>query len=418
MSEGDTFRLMSADTNESPEDEVSAPGPAARPKSSVTTSDMSDISLNLCYSSEAPWRRPLRGNRGRHAGPQHRVQPWQYRGFPGAPPPLRHRHEPLRRNGDFMHGVGFPPPHRAAGPWSSAASTFTRRPAGAAQRPPPSSGPTPPAGAAAQRPSPSSGPTPPAGAAAHRSPPSSGPTLPAGTAARQPSPSSGPTLPAGAAAQQPSPSSGPKPPAAASAARQPSPSCSHKPAAAQSSAAGIPSKYLALDCEMVGTGPKGSISQLGRCSLVSYDGDVVYDKFIKPTVPVTDYRTRWSGIRRCDLVNATPYAEARREILRLLMGKVVVGHAVHNDFKVLGYSHPAALTRDTSRLPPLNLRAGFAVAECASLKRLTKAIFNRDIQVSPNAGGGASFSWKENIRIQKYFYICYLYIHIYICFNL
>ena len=69
------------------------------------------------------------------------------------------------------------------------------------------------------------------------------------------------------------------------------------------------------------------------------------------------------------------------QILRLLMGKVVIGHAVHNDFKVLSYSHPAALTRDTSRIPLLNQKAGFAENECASLKRLTKAIFNRDIQV-------------------------------------
>ncbi|KAE8289299.1 Interferon-stimulated 20 kDa exonuclease-like 2 [Larimichthys crocea] len=123
---------------------------------------------------------------------------------------------------------------------------------------------------------------------------------------------------------------------------------------------GIPTKYLAIDCEMVGSGPKGSINQLARCSIVSYEGDVVYDKFIKPSMPVTDYRTRWSGIRRSDLVNATPYAEARKEILRLLMGKVVIGHAIHNDFKVL----------EGRRL----------ANECASLKRLTKAIFNREIQ--------------------------------------
>lgn len=69
------------------------------------------------------------------------------------------------------------------------------------------------------------------------------------------------------------------------------------------------------------------------------------------------------------------------QILKLLSGKVVIGHAVHNDFKVLGYSHPAALTRDTSRIPLLNSKAGIPVHECASLKRLTKAIFNRDIQV-------------------------------------
>lgn len=66
------------------------------------------------------------------------------------------------------------------------------------------------------------------------------------------------------------------------------------------------------------------------------------------------------------------------------MGKVVIGHAIHNDFKVLSYSHPAALTRDTSRIPLLNAKAGLAVTECASLKRLTKAIFKRDIQVGRN----------------------------------
>lgn len=154
-------------------------------------------------------------------------------------------------------------------------------------------------------------------------------------------------------------------------------STGHKPTAAS---AGIPTKYLAIDCEMVGVGPKGSISQLARCSVVSYEGDVVYDKFIKPPMPVTDYRTRWSGIRRSDLVNATPYTEARKEILKLINGKVVIGHAIHNDFKALSYSHPNALTRDTSRIPLLNQRAGFPENQCASLKRLTKAIFNRDIQ--------------------------------------
>ncbi len=94
---------------------------------------------------------------------------------------------------------------------------------------------------------------------------------------------------------------------------RPSVSGSHKPAGTQTSA-GIPTKYLAMDCEMVGTGPKGSISQLARCSVVSYEGDVVYDRFINPPVPVTDYRTRWSGIRRSDLIHATPYSEARKEV--------------------------------------------------------------------------------------------------------
>lgn len=92
---------------------------------------------------------------------------------------------------------------------------------------------------------------------------------------------------------------------------------SHRPAAV-AIPSGNPSKILAIDCEMVGTGPKGSINQLARCSLVSYSGDVVYDKFIKPAAPVTDYRSRWSGIRPRDLVNATPYVEARKEVRKPL----------------------------------------------------------------------------------------------------
>lgn len=84
-------------------------------------------------------------------------------------------------------------------------------------------------------------------------------------------------------------------------------------------------------------------------------------------------------------VNEGRRSPSHWQILRLLAGKVVIGHAVHNDFKVLSYCHPPALTRDTSRIPSLNAKAGLAATECASLKRLTKAIFNRDIQVGANA---------------------------------
>lgn len=86
---------------------------------------------------------------------------------------------------------------------------------------------------------------------------------------------------------------------------------SHKPF---TTFVGNTTKYLAIDCEMVGAGPKGRISQLARCSIVSYDGDVVFDKFIKPSMCVTDYRTKWSGIRPRDLIEATPFSEARKEV--------------------------------------------------------------------------------------------------------
>jgi hypothetical protein len=53
---------------------------------------------------------------------------------------------------------------------------------------------------------------------------------------------------------------------------------------------------------------------LARCSILDYSGSVLYDKYISPCQPVTDYRTRWSGIQRHHLLNAVPFAEARDEV--------------------------------------------------------------------------------------------------------
>ncbi|NXD58393.1 I20L2 protein, partial [Corvus moneduloides] len=146
-------------------------------------------------------------------------------------------------------------------------------------------------------------------------------------------------------------------------------------------AGGPPPKFVAVDCEMVGTGPGGRTSALARCSIVSYEGDVVYDRYVRPEAPIVDYRTRWSGIRRHHMDKAVPFRQARQQVLRILAGKVVVGHAIHNDFKALRYSHPKALTRDTSQIPLLNRRGGFPENVSISLKRLTKALLDQDIQV-------------------------------------
>lgn len=75
-----------------------------------------------------------------------------------------------------------------------------------------------------------------------------------------------------------------------------------------------PSMLLAMDCEMVGTGLNGQISELARCSLLNYSGTVIYDKYVLPCRPVTDYRTRWSGIKKVHMLNASPFEEARNEV--------------------------------------------------------------------------------------------------------
>lgn len=142
-----------------------------------------------------------------------------------------------------------------------------------------------------------------------------------------------------------------------------------------------PNKYVAIDCEMVGTGPRGRQSELARCSIVSYDGDVIYDKYVLPLLPVVDFRTRWSGITKRHMESAIPFRAAQEEILKILKDRIVVGHAIHNDFQALKYFHPKERTRDTSRIPLLNQRAGLPPGANASLKSLARHLLQKKIQV-------------------------------------
>ncbi|XP_072134172.1 apoptosis-enhancing nuclease-like isoform X1 [Mobula birostris] len=140
-------------------------------------------------------------------------------------------------------------------------------------------------------------------------------------------------------------------------------------------------RCVAIDCEMVGTGPCGWLGEVARCSIVNYQGDVIYDKYVRPEGPITDYRTRWSGIRKQHMASALEFNVAQREIMKILKGKIVIGHALHNDFKALKYFHPRSLTRDTSKMPILKKMAGFAEKDSVSLKNLAKQLLRKSIQV-------------------------------------
>ncbi|XP_051917449.1 apoptosis-enhancing nuclease [Hippocampus zosterae] len=137
---------------------------------------------------------------------------------------------------------------------------------------------------------------------------------------------------------------------------------------------------VALDCEMVGTGPGARCNELARCSILDYHGRILYDKYVRPCHPVTDYRTRWSGIRPHHLLGATPFEQARKEICDILEGKVVVGHSICNDFRVLRLRFPRHMIRDTGATRLLARLAGFPRRRRVSLKILADKLLNRRIQ--------------------------------------
>ncbi|CAO3694797.1 unnamed protein product [Rhizopus microsporus] len=138
-------------------------------------------------------------------------------------------------------------------------------------------------------------------------------------------------------------------------------------------------KYVAIDCEMVGVGPDGEDSALARVTIVNYNGAVLLDAYVKPLEKVTDYRTHVSGIepKHLESDKAITFKEAQEKVAAIIKNRILVGHAVHNDLKVLMLSHPTLLIRDTSRYKPFRK---LAKGRTPGLKMLVKEVLGISIQ--------------------------------------
>ncbi|PYH47785.1 Nop53-domain-containing protein [Aspergillus saccharolyticus JOP 1030-1] len=118
-------------------------------------------------------------------------------------------------------------------------------------------------------------------------------------------------------------------------------------------------KYVAMDCEMVGVGPNpDNDSALARVSIVNFNGEQLYDSYVRPMEMVTDWRTHVSGILPKHMVNARSLEQVQKEVTEILSGRILVGHAVSNDLDALLLSHPKRDIRDTSKHPPYRKIAG------------------------------------------------------------
>ena len=132
---------------------------------------------------------------------------------------------------------------------------------------------------------------------------------------------------------------------------------------------------------MVGVGRDGYRSILARVSVVNSDGNMVYDSFVAPTREVTDYRTWVSGVRPKDLARAPPMEKVQAEVKALIAGHVVVGHALKNDWEVLGFAHRNDLVRDTATYGPLCKRSG----KPKRLKKLAAEFLGLQIQTGEHS---------------------------------
>lgn len=139
-------------------------------------------------------------------------------------------------------------------------------------------------------------------------------------------------------------------------------------------------RIVSLDCEMVEG--VGGINILARVSIVDYYGTVILNSFVSSSNEIVNFRTEWSGVRPHNLIGAPSFSTIQRKVREIISNKIVVGHSLHVDFKVLELEHPIQYRRDIAKSRFLIQKYGNSMGQPVSLKRLTLEIFNRQIQVN------------------------------------
>jgi RNA exonuclease 4 len=108
-----------------------------------------------------------------------------------------------------------------------------------------------------------------------------------------------------------------------------------------------PSEKIAIDCEMM----QSNIGQvLGRVSVVDYEGAIILDTFVCYPDPVTIKSTDkpYSGIDWGDIEpqnGAQPFSKVQAQLTELLRGRIVIGHDIEKDLKVISINIPSKILR-------------------------------------------------------------------------
>lgn len=142
----------------------------------------------------------------------------------------------------------------------------------------------------------------------------------------------------------------------------------------------------AIDAEMCYT---TAGLELASIAVIAPDGRQVYRTLVKPSSPVVDPNTRFSGIRPRDLARAT---KTLRDVQNDILGfvgtdTILIGHALDNDLRALKLLHNAVV--DTCALFPHP--RGFPLRR--SLRALSEDYLGRIVQ-----RGGAGHSPLEDAR--------------------
>jgi RNA exonuclease 4 len=139
------------------------------------------------------------------------------------------------------------------------------------------------------------------------------------------------------------------------------------------------SNVVAIDTEMVLCEISETQTDFvaGQVSVVTLDGKILVNTYMKPSFAIKDYNTAFSGITEEKLNSAPPLEEVRKLVLSVIRDKVLVGHAVNNDLRSLGIVHPPHLIIDIQRIPMIQ---HLLHKPQPKLKLVSKVLLRRDIQ--------------------------------------
>ncbi|KZT44550.1 hypothetical protein SISSUDRAFT_1068416 [Sistotremastrum suecicum HHB10207 ss-3] len=113
-----------------------------------------------------------------------------------------------------------------------------------------------------------------------------------------------------------------------------------------------PDQYISLSCLCVGIGPGGSTSMLAQVTILDVHGRTLLGTYVRPTNPVTDYRTSVTGIEAKHLEPGRKIHDVQRLASQIFQNKIIIGHTLWSEFSVLGIPHPAVDTRDLALYLP------------------------------------------------------------------
>ncbi|KAI0932515.1 hypothetical protein AcW2_001121 [Taiwanofungus camphoratus] len=107
-------------------------------------------------------------------------------------------------------------------------------------------------------------------------------------------------------------------------------------------------KYVAVAAQVVYYGIISRLPMVARVTMSDYRGAVILDTFVRPTQPISDYRTAETGLQPVILASAPTFIDVQRQVAALIKDKILIGYSLWHFLSVMGLSHPAIDTRDVA----------------------------------------------------------------------